>query len=753
MKRYGYYLCAAAAIALIGCKNDVVVEETVVPAQTGDEITFGSSLTDVSTRTIYGDNPVNGAYPVYWENGDQITIYCPEAAQTKLVSYNVTPDNNEANHSSAVTKINPEEAGLQWGSTDLHHFYAFYPASAVAGERDGKIEGEIPTEQDPVSWTTTTNEQGGTTYTGVANTDYAFMWAYGTHDKTQGGDVALTFHPWVTILDIVINGPANEGEKVKMSSIQVRSLNNDILNGKFVCDMSGVENGTATAPTYQGVVNTSSTRNQISIQLYDNDLTNAATGQKGDFITLNHNDQIVVRAYLLPTAYDTSDPNADKQQIQIRVAPYNSAVLTRTLEAHAADGSTAQGGIVAHKVNKVILPSVTNGGINYWMSSLDPNIYVTELSLPGSKMSYQIDGSNGVTYQSKSIADQFNGGIRAFQIQTASTRGGSNAEDQQLYMTVAGRKNGVRFKEIVKEIADGIKAAEKAGKKNEYAFILLTAALGDSDPYDLGWTGWRVSAEEAWMDAVRNELAEMAADDDTYRLYTGEITPNTTIGDVAGHIIIKVNYNNDNMAKHMNVDERVPAMYAQWGIRADYNTPFTETDAYAINALHWGTSNFTTAEMNWFYHEATDIVAPGASSSDEGAETQAVKIANIEDMWNRSITYYQGNDNHNMWYLNDLGGSYVGGSYSSGESNNGVRGWTDYVGPYVTDHLQKRVEDATLGIVLMNYADPDDAYTGNLIQTIINNNFNFQLRTKGSTTTTNYNAFYSRSGNAISWDK
>ena len=756
MKKIVYYLCAAAAIGLSGCQDEIT-ENSVIPAKTGDEITFGSSLTDVSTRTIYGDNPVNGAYPVYWENGDQITIYCPEAAQTKLVSYNVTPDNNEANHSSAVTKVNPEEAGLQWGSTDLHHFYAFYPASAVAGERDGKIEGEIPTEQDPVRWTTTPNEQGGTTYTGVANTDYAFMWAYGTHDKTQGGDVALTFHPWVTILDIVINGPANEGEKVKMSSIQVRSLNNDILNGKFVCDMSGVEAGTAEAPTYQGVVNTSSTRNQISIQLYDNDLTNAATGQKGDFITLNHNDQIVVRAYLLPTAYDTSDPNAGKRQIQIRVTPYNSSVLTRTLEAHAADGSTAQGGIVAHKVNKVILPSVTNGGINYWMSSLDPNIYVTELSLPGSKMSYQIDGSGGVTYQNKSIAAQFTGGIRAFQIQTASTRTNDTAEGQELYMTVAGRKNRVRFKEIVKEIADGIKKAEEAGKKNEYAFILLTAALGDSDPYD--WQGlpiighYNVSAEEAWMDAVRNELAEMATDDDTYRLYTGEITPYTTIGDVAGHIIIKVNYNNDAMANHMGADEQVPAMYAQWGIRTDYDTPFTETDAYAINALHWGTSNFTTAEMNWFYHEATDIVAPGASSSDEGAESQAVKIANIKDMWNRSITYYQGNDNHNMWYLNDLGGSYVGGSYNSGESNKGVRGWTDYVGPYVTNYLQNRVEDATLGIVLMNYADPEDAYTGNLIQTIINNNFNFQLRTRGSSQSNVYNASYSKGGNAIGWDK
>lgn len=48
------------------CKDDVV-ENLVVPAQTGDEIMFGSELTNMGTRTIYGDSPEGNAYPVYWE--------------------------------------------------------------------------------------------------------------------------------------------------------------------------------------------------------------------------------------------------------------------------------------------------------------------------------------------------------------------------------------------------------------------------------------------------------------------------------------------------------------------------------------------------------------------------------------------------------------------------------------------------------------------------------------------------------------
>lgn len=138
-------------IAFSGCQDDIV-DNPVVPAQTGEEIMFGSELTNIGTRTIYGDNPVDGAYPVYWEDGDQVAIYCPQAAQGKLVNYKITPATDNASHSSAVTKVNTDEAGLQWGTEEVHKFYGFYPASAVTGTEDGKIVGEIPTVQDPVSW-------------------------------------------------------------------------------------------------------------------------------------------------------------------------------------------------------------------------------------------------------------------------------------------------------------------------------------------------------------------------------------------------------------------------------------------------------------------------------------------------------------------------------------------------------------------------------------------------------------------------
>lgn len=758
MKKIVYSLLAAALVGLSGCQDEVV-ENPVVPAQTGDEITFGSALTDVDvdaqTRTIYGDEPVTDGnstyYPVTWEDGDQIAIYCPEASNGNMVYYKVTPDENDASHSSAVTKVNPDQAGLQWGQAEEHHFSAFYPADRIDGLQNGKITANIPVEQTPLSWKSTSNG-AGTTYTGVANTDYAFMWAYNTHNKSKGGDVALNFKPWVTILDVEINGPETADAAIKMSAVQLVSTTGETLNGQFTMDFTAVENDRAAYPTYEQAGNPASTRSYITIQLYDR--------EKNDYITLKHGDKIVVRFYLLPkdVNYDTSA----RQDLQLRVTPYNSAVLVRTLNAAAgSEEGTQEGGILAHKVNKVILPSVSKTGPNYWMSSLDPNIYVTELSLPGSKMSYQtaenVSGWNAVYYQDLSIADQVTNGIRAFQIQTASSNepdGGlldtGDASDQVLYMTVAGNKTGTRFKEIVEEIATGLKTAEAAGKNQEYAFILLTAALGECNGYGPIWD--RTDGELAWMDAIRNELEEMAAEEDRYRLYTDEITPTTTIDDVKGHIIIKVNYNNDNMGNHLSENDRIPAMFAKWGVFDDVNTPFTETKAYAINSMRWGTShNVNNGALQWFYHEATTVGYNDASGGDDG-ETQSVKMANIKDMWERSVGYYNSNSDHNMWFLNDVGGCYVNGRYPNGESRSGVDAWTQYVGPEVTQYLQSRTADATLGIVLLNYADPDNQYSGNLIQTIINNNFSFQLRTRGSSQSNVYNASYSKGGNAIGWD-
>ena len=163
------YLGIALAACLSSCSDDSLDNgKTVVnPVQTGDEIIFGSSLSDnanmIESRTVYGDRTETGV-PVYWEDdgSDTIAIFCNQASQpaNHLVHYKVMPETEDLNkdgkpdkhQAHSVTKVNTAEAGLQWGAPDTEHrFYAFYPASAVKGSTEenetGMITANIPVTQ------------------------------------------------------------------------------------------------------------------------------------------------------------------------------------------------------------------------------------------------------------------------------------------------------------------------------------------------------------------------------------------------------------------------------------------------------------------------------------------------------------------------------------------------------------------------------------------------------------------------------
>lgn len=153
---------------LSGCADENLDNTVKNPVKSGEEIMFGSELSgdaDVieakpGTRTVYGDRNKNGV-PVYWEadGTDEIAIFCNQASQpaNHLVNYKITPDETNHEIAASVAKVNPSEAGLQWGDLDTEHrFYAFYPASAVEGsaeeDKTGQITANIPVTQQVQEW-------------------------------------------------------------------------------------------------------------------------------------------------------------------------------------------------------------------------------------------------------------------------------------------------------------------------------------------------------------------------------------------------------------------------------------------------------------------------------------------------------------------------------------------------------------------------------------------------------------------------
>ena len=471
MKLKIYSMIAASLLMLGSCSEKEIAE---VPVQTGDEIHFGPSTPDkVDTRTIYEtptqDTDGNWYFPVHWEQNDEIAVYCPQASQpaSQLVNYKITPDSKNPATSSAVTKIG-DGAGLQWGSSDEHRFYGFYPASAVTGkETDGRIEANIPVEQKVVRWESKTADDGTITYNGVPNTDLAYMFAYTSVKKSElvnNPDIPLKFRPLVTILEIIVNGPAENSSPIQVSNINVTGVSGNVaLAGNFECLISD-QSGTCT-PLEDGTVT-----NRISISCFDND--------KNQFITLKHGDKINVKAFIIP-----NEVSIGTRQISITVSTVNGGAKTKTLQTDE---------IVAHKVNRVSLPALTSGGTNYWLSNLDPNIYLSELSLPGSKLSFATSENGAATnacFQTQTLETQFLDGVRAFVVQTNAntTYNRTGPWGNYTYNVTGATVNeiytGETLETILEQLNTLLTEAQGNNKTNEFAFVQITYNSASSSSY------------------------------------------------------------------------------------------------------------------------------------------------------------------------------------------------------------------------------------------------------------------------------
>lgn len=728
-------MSALFAAGLSGCTNDGLEDNTVKnPVQTGDEIIFGSRLSgDAETRTVYGDRG-NSGVPVYWEadGSDQIAIYCLQssAPANHLVDYKVTPVMNGEDPTAtaeSVVKVNAAEAGLQWGDRNTpHNFYAFYPASAVKGTAEenetGLITANIPVTQQVQEWRVGTLSSkddafnGKKTYFGLPNMDYAYMYAYTQVDPSKVNEkdpVNLAFKNLVTVLDITVQGPASGTATITNINVSAVDGTQPILTGDFTCNIRAAElKSSKVTATCTPVGNFSEERSTISIPCYDK--------KEGKFIQLGAGELLNVKAYIIPQDVNNT---VTQQTLQITVSVLNGAACKKTL--NTAD-------VTPHKINRVILPKLQVGETNYWMSSLDPNIYVSELSLPGSKMSYltQANGAD-IVYQNAAIKDQLLDGVRAFIFHVQRRSNG------ELRISVDGTALNVTLSAALKEIADFLEEADRLGKKQETAFVLVTYSGGSGSQKD-------------WMKSLQSTV-NTCANDPSYRIFKDEMTPDVTLGDVAGKIILKANYNSTDMISGAGT---APMMYTIW------ETAYVEGGL----PMTWGNPN-NAANLTWLYQEVTSVLDSSRDCGHGSAEaTKAQKEEYIKAIFQESVDAYKNDTSHKTWFMNDLGGYYfyqTEGWFGIHSDHKDPQGLATDMNNLGISELQNRTENASLGLVYMNFADMDEnsgaLYKSDwLIQTVIDNNFKFALRKAGGTsgtTAANYDAGYSNGGNAIGWDK
>lgn len=741
MKKYKYLLALCISIGMAGCTDDDFADKGI-PVEAGDEILFGAALTNTdsqdnaSSRTIYGNRTATGI-PVYWEpeGTDTIAIFCPQvsAPATRLVNYKVIPEVGGNQTSSAkVVKVDLNAAGLQWGTQEEHVFYGVYPHSIVkqtdTDDQNGIITAHLPVSQDPLSWRVDTRDpKFNRVYRGEPNMDYAIMFAHKHVKKSDivaGQALGLDFQNLVTVVDMTIPGP--ETGSMTVTNVTLHGIEGQTaLVGDFnIYAKEGSDEQQDNQPGECQPVKNDKVNSYVSISCFDK--------ERKEFITLKQGEAINVKAYIIP---DTDQP-IEPRTLKVAVSSLNGAVKRKTLQ---------KASIVPHKINRVLLPKLEAGEPGYWMSSLDPDIYLSELSIPGSKFSYNTE-ANGASpvYQTKTIEEQFKAGVRAFIVQTGAKctydksgiiRPTYTFQKNSATMNVHGLNQKIDIKETFKAIADQLKFAHKSNKTNEFAVVMLTADFSGVSGDHVNFL--EVEASRAWIESLKDYLPRLAADPELKDyIYTNEVTNNTTIADVAGKIIFKVNYNTESQQQWTAEGDKIPALFTMWTApAADYKL-LTEN-------MYWGwtgTKSSTSAKLEWTYQEVTNI---GASDSEATLDT---KVTAIKTLFQKGVDAYGEDAEHKNWFMNDLGGKFTSESDIPTTVPNTVLGnnrLTEAVAYHINsiavEELQKRGNNASTGLVFINFADRDTESGAKfksdyILATIIDNNFKFALRKKPSDT-------------------
>ena len=730
----------------VSCSED---KDTIIenPVQEGEEINFGAGLSTVTqSRTEYGDYTPDaglGYFPVNWIHTDKIAIYCPQASNpaNKYAKYKIMASTPASNLALGVERIG--DCGLQWGSEDIHEFYGVYPAELVPDDVSSKPSflAEMPQSQSASEQVT--DAEGNVTL--KPNMHYALMAAYNTVSKSaidQTQAIPMSFKPLASVLDITVDAPADAPAKISSIRITARKKGLPVsITGAFHVIMD-----TKTKGVKCQVFDNSKVANVITLNMPEGELV------------LQPGKQLNAKAFLIP---DKEQLKGCEFEISVNIA---QGTNTKTF-------TNKQIQVEPHKVFRVKLPSInTKVSPEFWMTKLDPNVYLTELSVPGSKMSVLTpDNGSDIAYQTVNIAQQYKAGVRAFilcthvRVNQQVKKGDKNSEKLSYEMHVRCQGKSIKpLKKALEEIAGYLKKSEEAGKR-EYAFVMITY---ESDGFSAsprkewksgifgkgewvqnkgvtfaGQTPGGLPENQRWLRTLQQEVNEMKGNS-KYRIFTKPVTANTVLGDVANQIVLKANTNIDNMEKgyESGKNKQAPMLFSFW------KSAYEPTYSTGV-ALGWGKPVFHDAktELKWLYQEVTHV----------GTEVPdlATKVTAMKTVFEQSLKQYHADNSHSTWFMNDLGGVYVSGNNSRKlaiDMNKAAR-----------KYLSGRADDAnaSLGLVFMNFADRDPSSGADpeiqsdiMIQNIIDNNFKFGLRKKSG------NSVYSvpsRSLNADpnSWDE
>lgn len=699
------YLLGLSLLALVACNQENMPERpTPTP---GAEVKFGVSLNknDV-TRTIYGKEN-NNAFPIYWVDGDKVLVTSPQCLNGRnTAQYKVSVESDKQNYATSLNKTGA--VGVQWGQNPTADFYSVYPADN-ASVQGTTFSLTMPNAQNDIL------KLGGRKSKAYADMNACFMGAV-SKGVTNGSEVNLTYTPLSTAIRFTLRGPSSaEGQtdsEVIISQVVLKA--DQPIAGDFTVDMS---TGTETPTVKPGE------KKYNEITLYTH------YAETGGYLTLGLNDEVELNAFVIP--YENLAVN-DNWKLEVTTA--QGKVYTTPLKGSGA-GTLKPGKIHRFKGDLPNLPApTTDWDPSNWMVNVPRNVYLSEISIPGSWNSLNDDYQdvNGSTEEKckAAIDAQYKAGVRAFHIDTRWTPK-RNPYDivtntfvsaptiLRLGTAVGGATNNYGGEKLTRKdnlsFANALEYIAYHVQPKEYMIVFCTLAQNSYE-----------KTEGGWMQAVSDACA---ADDRIIDART--ISANTVVGDVLGKVIVIVNCAK-NPSKIDNLPKGSKCLFTYTPLELDENR--YKTQQWCTGAI----ANCADASLNMFSAQAQIMASPmdatsGYTVSGRGyAPAWAERRQKTENILKWSLDNFQKKEYaHCDWLYNGLGGYLCDsdGKEVKDSQKEVAKELNQWIDGKMKLMAAKPTGDQTpyypVGLVLMNYVT-DKIYGVPVVKGILSHNNKFR---------------------------
>lgn len=677
-------------VGFAGCTDDNISGGEPLPE--GTEFNFGAIVESNKTRTYYDPtdeaNPNATEWKIFWNYQaplDHIYIYSPQAATgLNQASYtvNATQDMSEP---APVTKDG--DAGVQLSAADSYDFYAMYPSSAVTtGSGTGtKLSATMPVNQTASTTETMTTDPVGELQT-TADMNCALMIAKKTGyvpDTENKAQVQLDFEPFATMMDITVNGTDNNTtNSVRVTSVIIEA--DAPIAGNFTYDYA------SGAFTFGD-----NASNQIAIETMFNDADGDKVG-----VMMGNESTLRVRAFMIP--------NPAVSSLKVKVVTSDARTMTKNLTMN---------NFQPKQIHFAKLPKIDVENLDFdytiWLSQLAPNIYISELSMPGSALSFNYRMSDEISKtQTLGLTEQFNAGVRVFQCHINTITQTSSIDNGTTSVAIATSTGGNILKDdgsTYWTLGDVINALHKEMTgihSEEFCVLTISDWIGGVDEDKLATLYTR-------LNAVLDKAGDMG-------LVATGVNANTTIGDVKGKVIIKVQLNGGYTGAWGNLDQANVWANIYSG-DAESNVFYSPMPYGTLPATDAGgtSSSALTGDMNIIYSDCANPVewnyvflSGYKLSYKTGVQANATAV----------LTAYADNynsdehKNFSMTYLGGCGATARSGSYNKylpsevAQTLNNL--WLDYT---------SKPADKPWGWVMFNCVGTEDTTTQGITAVIEHN--------------------------------